>query len=136
MANRVTRRQFMTRSGIALGGAVIAPQLLAACGSDDDSGDGGSGGRATRLRGACAWEGGDVAEGAHREGVALPRHLDDEVAGHDLDTVADDRHVERTCPLLIRMRRRDRRRPDRIAHRRQRVRVPDRAMNDDAGASG
>ncbi len=44
MANRVTRRQFMTRSGIVLGGAVIAPQILAACGDDDDSGNGGSGG--------------------------------------------------------------------------------------------
>lgn len=40
MANRVTRRQFMTRSGLALGGAVIAPQLLAACGGDDESGGG------------------------------------------------------------------------------------------------
>ncbi|MBS1836444.1 MAG: spermidine/putrescine ABC transporter substrate-binding protein [Actinobacteria bacterium] len=32
MANRVSRRQFMTRSGLALGGAIIAPQVLAACG--------------------------------------------------------------------------------------------------------
>ncbi|HMV75472.1 MAG TPA: extracellular solute-binding protein, partial [Microthrixaceae bacterium] len=40
MANRVTRRQFMTRSGLALGGAVIAPQVLAACGGDDESGGG------------------------------------------------------------------------------------------------
>jgi spermidine/putrescine transport system substrate-binding protein len=44
MANRVTRRQFMTRSGLALGGAVIAPQLLAACGGDgDESGSSGGG---------------------------------------------------------------------------------------------
>ncbi len=41
MANRVTRRQFMTRSGLVLGGAMIAPQVLAACGDDDESGDGG-----------------------------------------------------------------------------------------------
>lgn len=38
MANRVTRRQFMTRTGLALGGVALGPQLLAACG--DDSGDG------------------------------------------------------------------------------------------------
>ena len=38
MANRVTRRQFMTRSGLAVGGAMIAPQLLAACGGDDSGG--------------------------------------------------------------------------------------------------
>lgn len=44
MTKRVTRRQFMTRSGLVLGGAVVAPQFLAACGSDDDSGDGGGSG--------------------------------------------------------------------------------------------
>jgi spermidine/putrescine transport system substrate-binding protein len=44
MANRVTRRQFMTRTGLALGGVALGPQLLAACGGDDDSGDGGNGG--------------------------------------------------------------------------------------------
>lgn len=40
MANRVTRRQFMTRSGLVLGGAVVAPQVLAACG--DGGGDSGA----------------------------------------------------------------------------------------------
>jgi spermidine/putrescine transport system substrate-binding protein len=44
MANRVTRRQFMTRSGLVLGGAVIAPQLLAACGDDSDEGGSSGGG--------------------------------------------------------------------------------------------
>ena len=44
MANRVTRRQFMTRSGLVLGGAVIAPQLLAACGDDDEGGSSGGSG--------------------------------------------------------------------------------------------
>ena len=34
MANRVTRRQFMTRTGLAMGGVVLGPQLLAACGGD------------------------------------------------------------------------------------------------------
>ena len=43
MANRLSRRHFMTRTGLAMGGVVIAPQLLAACGSDDDSGSGGGG---------------------------------------------------------------------------------------------
>ena len=47
MANRVNRRQFMTRSGLVLGGALVGPQLLAACGGDDDSG-GGSGGGETK----------------------------------------------------------------------------------------
>lgn len=44
MANRVTRRQFMTRTGLAMGGVVLGPQLLAACGGDDESSgsDGGS----------------------------------------------------------------------------------------------
>ncbi len=45
MANRVTRRQFMTRTGLAMGGLALGPQLLAACGNDDESGGGsGSGG--------------------------------------------------------------------------------------------
>ena len=48
MANRVTRRQFMTRTGLALGGVALGPQLLAACGGDDSAGsgngDGGGGG--------------------------------------------------------------------------------------------
>lgn len=44
MANRLTRRTFMTRTGLGVGGLVIAPQLLAACGSDDDSGSGDGGG--------------------------------------------------------------------------------------------
>lgn len=35
MANRVSRRQFMTRSGLVLGGAMVAPQVLAACGGGD-----------------------------------------------------------------------------------------------------
>ena len=46
MANRVTRRQFMTRTGLALGGVALGPQLLAACGGDEEeqgSGSGGSG---------------------------------------------------------------------------------------------
>lgn len=50
MANRVTRRQFMTRTGLALGGLAVGPQVLAACGGDDEessgsgSGSSGSGG--------------------------------------------------------------------------------------------
>ncbi len=43
MATRVTRRQFMTRTGLAVGGVALGPQLLAACGSDDESGSGGGG---------------------------------------------------------------------------------------------
>lgn len=45
MANRVTRRQFMTRTGLAVGGVVLTPQILAACGGDDDGG--GSGGESS-----------------------------------------------------------------------------------------
>jgi spermidine/putrescine transport system substrate-binding protein len=41
MTNRVTRRQFMTRTGLAMGGIVLGPQLLAACG-DSKSSAGGS----------------------------------------------------------------------------------------------
>ena len=41
MANRVTRRQFMTRTGLTVGGVVLTPQILAACGGDD-GGEGGS----------------------------------------------------------------------------------------------
>nr|AGC72681.1 putrescine ABC transporter putrescine-binding protein PotF [uncultured bacterium A1Q1_fos_2286] len=46
MANRVTRRQFMTRTGLAVGGVVLTPQILAACGGDDE-GEGGSGSGST-----------------------------------------------------------------------------------------
>ena len=44
MAKQVTRRQFMTRTGLAVGGLALGPQLLAACGDDDESssGDGSS----------------------------------------------------------------------------------------------
>lgn len=35
MANRVTRRQFITRTGLAFGGVVVGPQLLAACGGEE-----------------------------------------------------------------------------------------------------
>jgi spermidine/putrescine transport system substrate-binding protein len=41
MANRVTRRQFMTRTGLVMGGVVLGPQLLAACGGDDEGSGGG-----------------------------------------------------------------------------------------------
>jgi spermidine/putrescine transport system substrate-binding protein len=44
MARNVSRRQFMTRAGLAVGGVAIAPSLLAACGNDDE-GAGGSGGQ-------------------------------------------------------------------------------------------
>lgn len=46
MANRVNRRQFMTRTGLAMGGLVLGPQILAACGDDDESSSG-SGGSST-----------------------------------------------------------------------------------------
>lgn len=51
MANRVTRRQFMTRTGLALGGVALGPQLLAACGGDDsaDSGNGDGGGGSDQI---------------------------------------------------------------------------------------
>lgn len=43
MANRVNRRQFMARTGLAMGGIVLGPQILAACGGDDESGSGSEG---------------------------------------------------------------------------------------------
>ncbi|MFM7062966.1 MAG: hypothetical protein ACKO04_05680, partial [Actinomycetes bacterium] len=43
MTNRVSRRRFMTGTGAALGGLVVAPGILAACGGGDAAG-GGSGG--------------------------------------------------------------------------------------------
>ena len=43
MANRVTRRQFMTRTGLAMGGIVLGPQLLAACGGDSEESRAGPG---------------------------------------------------------------------------------------------
>lgn len=42
--NRVTRRQFMTRTGLAVGGAALGPTLLAACGGDDGGGSASGGG--------------------------------------------------------------------------------------------
>ena len=44
MANRVTRRQFITRTGLAFGGLVVGPQLLAACGESEEEGSGNGGG--------------------------------------------------------------------------------------------
>jgi spermidine/putrescine transport system substrate-binding protein len=44
MANRVTRRQFITRTGLAFGGVVVGPQLLAACGESEEEGSGSGGG--------------------------------------------------------------------------------------------
>jgi spermidine/putrescine transport system substrate-binding protein len=49
MAKRVTRRDFITRTGLAVGGLAIAPSILAACGGSDSSssaggGEGGGGG--------------------------------------------------------------------------------------------
>ncbi len=49
MAKRVTRRDFITRTGLAVGGLAIAPSVLAACGGSDSSssasgGEGGGGG--------------------------------------------------------------------------------------------
>lgn len=38
-----SRRQFLTRSGLLLAGATMAPTILGACGSDDAGGDGGGG---------------------------------------------------------------------------------------------
>ena len=43
MTNRVTRRQFMTRTGLAMGGIALGPQLLAACGGDSEDSGSGSG---------------------------------------------------------------------------------------------
>lgn len=43
MANRFTRRQFITRGGLAAGGLAFAPQILAACGNDDEGSSGGGG---------------------------------------------------------------------------------------------
>ncbi len=43
---RMSRRRFLGRSGLALGGLAIGPTLLAACGGDDSGGGGGGGGAA------------------------------------------------------------------------------------------
>jgi spermidine/putrescine transport system substrate-binding protein len=43
VANRFTRRQFITRGGLAAGGLAFAPQILAACGNDDEGSSGGGG---------------------------------------------------------------------------------------------
>ncbi|MFZ4518634.1 MAG: ABC transporter substrate-binding protein [Microthrixaceae bacterium] len=40
MPKRVTRRQFMSRAGMAAGGLVIAPSVLAACGGSDSKSSG------------------------------------------------------------------------------------------------
>ncbi len=47
MSGPVTRRQFMTRAGLAAGGLVVAPSVLAACGGSDSksSGSGSSEGK-------------------------------------------------------------------------------------------
>jgi len=41
---RMSRRRFLGRSGLALGGLALGPSLLAACGGDDGGGGGGGGG--------------------------------------------------------------------------------------------
>ena len=41
---RMSRRRFLGRSGLALGGLALGPTLLAACGGDDGGGGGGGGG--------------------------------------------------------------------------------------------
>jgi len=43
MAKRVTRRDFITRTGLAVGGLAIAPSILAACGGSDSSSSAGGG---------------------------------------------------------------------------------------------
>jgi branched-chain amino acid transport system substrate-binding protein len=65
MTNELTRRSFLVRTGL-VGGAVMAPGLLAACGSDSGSGDGGGGdvfkvGAVLELSGAAA-TGGALAQ--------------------------------------------------------------------------
>lgn len=45
MANRLTRRQFIGRTGLALGGLVVTPGVLAACGSDSETSGSGSSGK-------------------------------------------------------------------------------------------
>lgn len=40
----LSRRQFMTRASMLVGGIAVAPSLLAACGGDDDNGGSGGGG--------------------------------------------------------------------------------------------
>ena len=43
-ARQMSRRRFMVRGGVGLGGLLLAPSLLAACGDDDSGGDGAEGG--------------------------------------------------------------------------------------------
>jgi spermidine/putrescine transport system substrate-binding protein len=40
-ARQMSRRRFMVRGGLGLGGLLLGPSLLAACGDDDDGGSGG-----------------------------------------------------------------------------------------------
>lgn len=47
--SRLSRRQFMGRGGLALGGLALGPSFLAACGDDSDGGSGGGGGGGNRL---------------------------------------------------------------------------------------
>src|SRR3954454_5556665 len=53
IARQLSRRRFLTRSGAALGGLMIGPSLLAACGSSgsDSSSDttGGGGGKELKI---------------------------------------------------------------------------------------
>lgn len=44
LTRELSRRRFLTRMGMGVGAAALAPGLLAACGNDDDGGSGGSGG--------------------------------------------------------------------------------------------
>jgi branched-chain amino acid transport system substrate-binding protein len=68
MNTELTRRSFLARTGV-LGGAVMAPGLLAACGSDDGGGGGGGGadvfkvGAVLELSGAAATGGGLARQG-------------------------------------------------------------------------
>src|SRR3954462_4755040 len=66
MNNELTRRDFLARTGM-LGGAVLSPGLLAACGSDSGGGGGGADvfkvGAVLELSGAAATGGGLARKG-------------------------------------------------------------------------
>jgi len=44
-----SRRQFLTRAGLTLGGLAVAPSVLAACGSSDSKGSGSGGGKSVSI---------------------------------------------------------------------------------------
>src|SRR4051812_25502246 len=55
-ARQMSRRRFMVRGGLGLGGLLLAPSVLAACGDDDGGGDGAAAGNGDKELTFSNWD--------------------------------------------------------------------------------